>query len=131
MTQHDPALLSAALYGAERALNQAILLAPTSHSALEALDGTLIGVEITSLELTLYLALAPGPEVRLLSHCEDTTATKMTATGVAARGARAHRADSALQSGRVLPVDSLLRPSCGGFSQQLFYFDLRFFNTHG
>ena len=75
MTQHDPALLSAALSGAERAINQAILLAPTSHSALKALDGTLIGVEITSLELTLYLALAPGPEVRLLSHCEDKTAT--------------------------------------------------------
>ncbi|GIS01552.1 MAG: hypothetical protein CM15mP103_01030 [Gammaproteobacteria bacterium] len=29
MTQHDPALLSAALAGAEQALNQAIALAPT------------------------------------------------------------------------------------------------------
>ena len=75
MTQHDPALLSAALYGAERALNGAILLTPTSHHALEELSGTLIGVEVTSLQLTLYLSLAPGPELRLLSHCEEKPAT--------------------------------------------------------
>ncbi len=72
MTQHDPALLSAALSGAEVALNQAITLAPTSHQALAELSGTLLGVEITSLEMTLYLALNPGPEVALFSHCEET-----------------------------------------------------------
>lgn len=71
MTEHDPALLSAALSGAERALNQAILLAPTSHESLAELNGTLLGIEIVSLELTLYLELIAGPEVRLLSHCED------------------------------------------------------------
>ncbi|MAI93572.1 MAG: hypothetical protein CME45_01000 [Halieaceae bacterium] len=71
MTRHDPALLSAALLGAERALNQAILLAPTSHRELEALSGTLLGIEVTSLELTLYLELVPGAEVRLLHHCEE------------------------------------------------------------
>ena len=57
--------------GAERALNQAILLAPTSHRELEALSGTLLGIEVTSLELTLYLELVPGAEVRLLNHCEE------------------------------------------------------------
>ena len=62
MTRHDPALLSAALAGAERALNQAIALAPTSHAALDELDGSLLGIEITSLELTLYLALTQGLE---------------------------------------------------------------------
>ncbi len=71
MTEHDPALLSAALSGAERALNQAILLAPTSHESLAELNGTLLGIEIVSLELTLYLELIAGPGVRLLSHCED------------------------------------------------------------
>lgn len=71
MTEHDPALLSAALSGAERALNQAILLAPTSHESLTELNGTLLGIEIVSLELTLYLELIAGPGVRLLSHCED------------------------------------------------------------
>ena len=75
MTRHDPALLAAALAGAERALNQAIALAPTSHAALDELDGSLLGIEITSLELTLYLALTQGPAVRLLSHCEETPAT--------------------------------------------------------
>ena len=50
MTQHDPALLSAALAGAERALNQTIALTPTSHQELEALSGTLLGIDITSLE---------------------------------------------------------------------------------
>jgi len=57
--------------GAERALNQAILLAPTSHRELEALSGTLLGIEVTSLELTLYVELVPGAEVRLLNHCEE------------------------------------------------------------
>jgi ubiquinone biosynthesis protein UbiJ len=71
VTEHDPALLSAALSGAERALNQAILLAPTSHESLAELNGTLLGIEIVSLELTLYLELIAGPGVRLLSHCED------------------------------------------------------------
>lgn len=70
MSRHDPALLSAALSGAEQALNQAIMLAPTSHRELNELSGTLLGIEITSLEMTLYLELATGPNVRLLSHCE-------------------------------------------------------------
>ena len=73
MTQHDPALLSAALAGAERALNQAIAMAPTSHSELNALAGTLLGIEITTLELTLYIEMVTGTEVRLMSHCENET----------------------------------------------------------
>ena len=60
MTQHDPALLSAALAGAERAMNQAIALAPTSHQALDALSGTLLGVEVTTLDLTLYIDMVSG-----------------------------------------------------------------------
>ena len=55
MSQHDPALLSAALAGAERAMNQAIALSPTSHQALGGLSGTLLGVEVTTLDLTLYI----------------------------------------------------------------------------
>jgi hypothetical protein len=43
VTQHDPALLSAALAGAEQALNQAISLAPHSHQELDAVSGTLLG----------------------------------------------------------------------------------------
>ena len=73
MTQHDPALLSAALAGAESALNQAIALAPMSHQELDALSGTLLGVEITSLDLTLYIDLVSGTEVRLMMHCERPT----------------------------------------------------------
>ena len=73
MTQHDPALLSAALAGAERALNQAIAAAPSSHSELNALAGTLLGIEITTLELTLYIEMVTGTEVRLMSHCENET----------------------------------------------------------
>lgn len=73
MTQHDPALLSAALAGAERALNHAIALAPTSHQELEGLRGTLLGVEITSLDLTLYIDMVSGTEVRLMMHCEQPT----------------------------------------------------------
>lgn len=80
MTQHDPALLSAALMGAERALNQAIALAPTSHQALDGLSGTLIGIEITSLSLEVYIELLSGPELRLMSHCEATPNTLVRGT---------------------------------------------------
>ena len=73
MIQHDPALLGAALAASERALNQAIALAPTSHKELDALSGTLVGVEITSLDLTLYIDMVSGTEVRLMMHCERAT----------------------------------------------------------
>lgn len=68
MTQHDPALLSAALAGAERALNQTIALTPTSHQELEALSGTLLGIDITSLDLTLFIDIISGTEIALLAH---------------------------------------------------------------
>ncbi|MEK9933541.1 MAG: SCP2 sterol-binding domain-containing protein [Luminiphilus sp.] len=71
MTQHDPALLSAALAGAERAMNQAIAMAPTSHQALGGLSGTLLGVEVTTLDLTLYIEMVDATEIRLMTHCED------------------------------------------------------------
>jgi len=71
--QHDPVLLSAALAAAERALNQAIALAPTSHQELDALSGTLLGIEITSLDLTLYIDIVSGTEVQLMMHCERAT----------------------------------------------------------
>ena len=70
MTQHDPALLSAALAGAERALNQTIALTPTSHQELEALSGTLLGIDITSLDLTLFIDIISGTEIALLAHSE-------------------------------------------------------------
>ena len=70
MTQHDPALLSAALAGAERALNQTIALTPTSTQELEALSGTLLGIDITSLDLTLFIDIISGTEIALLMHCE-------------------------------------------------------------
>ena len=70
MTQNDPALLSAALAGAERALNQTIALTPTSHQELEALSGTLLGIDITSLDLTLFIDIISGTEIALLAHCE-------------------------------------------------------------
>lgn len=73
MIQHDPVLLSAALAAAERALNQAIALAPTSHQELDALSGTLLGIEITSLDLTLYIDIVSGTEVQLMMHCERAT----------------------------------------------------------
>ena len=70
MTQHDPALLSAALAGAELALNQTIALTPTSHQELEALSGTLLGIDITSLNLTLFVDIISGTELALLANCE-------------------------------------------------------------
>lgn len=70
MTQHDPALLSAALAGAERALNQTIALTPTSHQEMEALSGTLLGIDVTSLKLTLFIDIISGTEIALLAHCE-------------------------------------------------------------
>ena len=70
MTQHDPALLSAALAGAEQALNQAISLAPHSHQALDAVSGTLLGIEVTTLDLTVYIEMVTGTDVRLMAHCE-------------------------------------------------------------
>ena len=73
MTQHDPALLSAALAGAERALNQAIALAPYSHQELDAVSGTLLGIEITTLDLTVYIEMVTDTEVRLMAHCERDT----------------------------------------------------------
>ena len=73
MIQHDPVLLSAALAAAERALNQAIALAPTSHQELDALSGTLLGIEITNLDLTLYIDIVSGTEVQLMMHCERAT----------------------------------------------------------
>ena len=73
MTQHDPALLSAALAGAEQALNQAIALAPHSHQELDAVSGTLLGIEITTLDLTVYIEMVTGTEVRLMAHCEQDT----------------------------------------------------------
>ena len=71
MTQHDPALLSAALAGAERALNQTIALTPTSRQELEALSGTLLGIDITSIDLTLFIDIISGTEIALLAHCEQ------------------------------------------------------------
>ena len=71
--QHDPALLSAALAGAEQALNQAIALAPHSHQELDAVSGTLLGVEVTTLDLTVYIEMVRGTEVRLMAHCEQDT----------------------------------------------------------
>ena len=73
MTQHDPALLSAALAGAEQALNQAIALAPYSHQELDAVSGTLLGIEITTLDLTVYIEMVTDTEVRLMAHCERDT----------------------------------------------------------
>ena len=73
MTQLDPALLSAALAGAEQALNQAIALAPHSHQELDAVSGTLLGIEITTLDLTVYIEMVRGTEVRLIAHCEQDT----------------------------------------------------------
>lgn len=73
MTQHDPALLSAALAGVEQALNQAIALAPHSHQELDAVSGTLLGIEITTIDLTIYIEMVRGTEVRLRSHCERET----------------------------------------------------------
>ena len=70
MTQHDPALLSAALVGAERALNKTIALTPNSHQELEALSDTLLGIDITSLDLTLFIDIISGTEIALLAHCE-------------------------------------------------------------
>ena len=71
MTRHDPALLSAALAGAERAMNQAIALSPTAHQAWGGLSGTLLGVEITTLDLTLYIEMTDATNVRLMTHCEN------------------------------------------------------------
>ena len=73
MTQHDPALLGAALAGAEQALNQAIALAPYSHQELDAVSGTLLGIEITTLDLTVYIEMVTDTEVRLMAHCERDT----------------------------------------------------------
>ena len=73
MTQHDPALLSAALAGAEQALNQAIALAPHSHQELDSVSGTLLGIEITTLDLNVYIEMVTGTEVSLLAHCERET----------------------------------------------------------
>ena len=80
MTKHDPALLSAALAGAEQALNQAISLAPHSHQELDAVSGTLLGVEVTSLDLTVYIEMVTGTDVRLMAHCERETDTFVRGT---------------------------------------------------
>jgi len=80
VTQHDPALLSAALAGAEQALNQAIALAPHSHQELDAVSGTLLGIEITSLDLTVYIEMVTDTEVRLMAHCERDTDTFVRGT---------------------------------------------------
>ena len=66
-------MLSAALAGAEQALNQAIALAPHSHQELDAVSGTLLGIEITTLDLTVYIEMVTGTEVRLMAHCERDT----------------------------------------------------------
>ena len=80
MTQHDPALLSAALAGAEQALNQAISLAPHSHQELDAVSGTLLGVEVTTLDLTVYIEMVTGTDVRLMAHCERETSAFVRGT---------------------------------------------------
>ena len=80
MTQHDPALFSAALAGVERALNQAIALSPTSHDELAGLAGTVLGVEVTSFDLTVYLDIISGTEARLMTHCELPTAAFVRGT---------------------------------------------------
>jgi ubiquinone biosynthesis protein UbiJ len=80
VTQHDPALLSAALAGIERALNQAIALSPTSHGELAELAGTVLGVEVTTFDLTVYLDIISGTEARLLTHCELPTAAFVRGT---------------------------------------------------
>ena len=80
MTQHDPALLSAALAGAEQALNQAIALAPYSHQELDAVSGTLLGIEITTLDLTVYIEMVTNTEVRLMAYCERDTDAFMRGT---------------------------------------------------
>ena len=71
MTQHDPALISAALAGAEQALNKAIELAPHSHKELDAVSGSLLAVEVTTLDLKVYIEMVTGTKVRLMAHCEQ------------------------------------------------------------
>lgn len=74
MIRHDPALLSTALAAAERALNGALALAPTSQQALDTLAGTVLGIEVTTLDLVAYLEVVSGEELRLMAHCETPTA---------------------------------------------------------
>jgi len=80
VTQHDPALLSAAQAAAEQALNQAITLAPYSHQELDAVSGTLLGIEITTVDLTVYIEIVTDTEVRLMAHCERDTDTFVRGT---------------------------------------------------
>jgi ubiquinone biosynthesis protein UbiJ len=55
-------------------------LSPTSHDELAELAGTVLGVEITTFDLTVYLDITSGTEARLLTHCELPTAAFVRGT---------------------------------------------------
>jgi len=76
--QHDPAIIAALLAAAESGINRALALAPTAASDFDALAGTVVALEITSLEITVYTAVTATRAVRLMSHFEGHVTTQVS-----------------------------------------------------
>ena len=80
LIQLDPAPLSAALAGAEFALNRAISIAPASKNKLARLGDTVLGFEFTNLDLTLFMVIVSGSKILLKQHHEESSATWVRGT---------------------------------------------------
>ena len=76
--QHDPAIIAALLAAAESGINRALALAPTAKKDFEALAGTVIGLEITHLDVTVFTEVTASRAVRLMSHFEGRVTTQVS-----------------------------------------------------
>jgi ubiquinone biosynthesis protein UbiJ len=77
MSQHDPALVSAALAALESALERAMALAPETALRLQRLANTLLAIDMTEPSLTVYVQIDAQGAIRLLGYSEDKPAVRV------------------------------------------------------
>ncbi len=65
-------LLHGMLRGAEIAINQALKLAPKSQIELDRLQQSILAIEITTFELTVFIEIDSESHVRLMTHFDQT-----------------------------------------------------------
>lgn len=80
MTRHDPAIIAAVLTALETAVARALSLAPTASRELEELAGTVLAVECTAPEITVYVLVQADGSLTLSQYTELKTVTRVRGT---------------------------------------------------
>lgn len=76
-TQHDPAIITAALAGVEAALERALSLAPGAKRDLTELAGTLLAIELTQPAVEVFVSIESSGAIRLASYSEAKPTTRV------------------------------------------------------